>query len=692
MKNMFYYKDLNDDIIDIFINAKYWCFDTETCCHSEKIYDDYFNKQIISNEKGIHVRVYAWAISNTTDDTVIYGHSLSEFISCLNCFVNYIFKDINKEGYTKTSVFKKIKKLLDIEIGVHNLKYDSEFLKYELFNNGFKYYNSIISDNKVVGKSENSNCFNIVENGNTVYSMEIISESINVKLKKKKEDIIENLAVTFKLFDTLKIVNNSLDNIAKKVINIEEKYYKLSEQYDYELVRPVNHILTDLEKRYLYNDVYILKEFLRQFYMPLGINAKTASGIAFKSFVKDKWGNNGLNIFNKKFPNMYCYPYIKNIKKSYKGGWTFSYTDYKGKHLKNINGCSIDINSSYPSVIAKKPLPYGVPKLYKGYKEGGKNKLNLLTIEFNGFYNKNKNDNFGFFQASYLNMKEYASLGTDYLSTNIINGELKGYSLEECETDRRFKYYIWEFELEDIMEHTTFIDLIVTETLQFKAETGLFKDTVDRFIDFKNTSKKDKNECMMLFAKLVLNSFYGKLGSNVARIERKLTIDENGITKFENTGIEYESLTKYYPPYASCVTAWARCNLRSTCYKLCMNNGVFEPNVLYCDTDSIYSLLTSEEIIKRCGNIIDKYELGLWDLEKEYNEFKCIGSKKYMYTEKDGKINCKCAGLPKQARNLITYETFHLGQSFEGKLALKRVCGGYLLIPTKFKLNNNIRF
>ena len=58
------------------------------------------------------------------------------------------------------------------------------------------------------------------------------------------------------------------------------------------------------------------------------------------------------------------------------------------------------------------------------------------------------------------------------------------------------------------MEHTTFIDLIVTETLQFKAETGLFKDTVDRFIDLKNTSKKDKNECMMLFAKLVLNSFY----------------------------------------------------------------------------------------------------------------------------------------------------------------------------------------
>ena len=692
MDNMFYYKNVTFEILDSFINAEYWCFDTETCCHNETIYNDYFIKNITSNEKGIHARVYAWAISNTNDDKVIYGHNLDEFINCLNMFKDYIFKDINREGATKVSVYNKVKKMSKIEIGVHNLKYDAEFLKYGLFKNDYKYYNSVVDNNNIVGRTAIDKCFNIVENGNTVYSMSIIPDSVKVYVKKKNgDDIYEDLTVSFNFFDTMKIVNNSLDNIAKKVIKIDEKYFKLSESYDYNAIRSEYHLLTDLEKRYLYNDVYILKEFLRQFYIPLGVNAKTASGIAFKSFLKDKWGSKGAKEFNKKFPNMYQYDFIKNIKKSYKGGWTFSYTDYKGKHLKNIDGCSIDINSSYPSVIAKKPLPYGVPKLYKGYKHPNNNQLNLLTIEFNGFYNKDKNDKFGFFQASYLNMRDYANLGTDYLSTNIINGELKGYSIDECETDRRFKYYIWEFELEDIMEHTEFIDLIVTETLQFKAQTGLFRDTVNRFIELKNTSKKEKNECMMLFAKLVLNSFYGKLGSNIARLERTL-IEENELIKYESTNIEYESATKYYPPFASCVTAWARCNLRSTCYKLCMNNGKFEPNVLYCDTDSIYSLLTSDEIIDRCGKIIDKYELGLWDLEKEYNEFKCIGSKKYMYTEKNGTINCKCAGLPKEARKLITYENFHLGQSYEGKLALKRVKGGYLLIPTKLKLNDNIRF
>ena len=521
--------------------------------------------------------------------------------------------------------------------------------------------------------------------------MNIYTESKEVIYKSKKELHKEELIINFSFFDTLKIMNKSLDEIAKKVVKIDDKFYKMSDQYDYEYVRPENHILTELELNYLYNDVYILKEFLRQFYIPLGITAKTASGIAFNCFIKDKWGNKGLYEFNKMFPNMYEYPFIKNIKKSYKGGWTFCYPDYRGKHLIYINGCSIDINSSYPSVIANKPLPYGIPKLYKGYIPSDNNHINLLTIEFNGFKNKFENDNFGFFQASYLNMKEYANLGTDYLSTNIIDGELKGYSIDSPQTERRFKYYIWEFELDSIMEHTEFIDLIVTETLQFKSETGFFKDTVDKFIDMKNQGKKDNNECLTQFAKLVLNSFYGKLGSNIERMERTLICDDE-LLKFETTDIEYESNIKYYPPFASAVTAWARNNLRDTCYKLCVKDGKFEPNVLYCDTDSIYSLLTSDEIINRCGNIIDKYKLGAWDLEKEYKEFKCIGSKKYMYTEKTGKINCKCAGLPKDARDIITYEQFHLGNSFEGKLALKKVVGGYLLIPTKFMLNNNIRF
>ena len=82
MENMLYYKNIDDIILQTFTDSKYLCFDTETCCHTDKIYDDYFNKKIISPEKGIQTRVYAWALSNTTDDVVIYGNNLEEFIDC----------------------------------------------------------------------------------------------------------------------------------------------------------------------------------------------------------------------------------------------------------------------------------------------------------------------------------------------------------------------------------------------------------------------------------------------------------------------------------------------------------------------------------------------------------------------------------------------------------------------------------
>ena len=57
-----------------------------------------------------------------------------------------------------------------------------------------------------------------------------------------------------------------------------------------------------------------------------------------------------------------------------------------------------------------------------------------------------------------------------------------------------------------------------------------------------------------------------------------------------------------------------------------------------------------------------------------------------MLTTNDDKLVCKCAGLPKEAREIVTYNTFYLGASFEGKLANKKVRGGVLLVPIDFKL------
>lgn len=670
--------------IQHFTYCDYYTFDTETCCTSEQIYNDYYIKKIKCEEKGDHAKVYAWGLSNTNNDYVIYGENLEQFLYALEL----IFKNrLDEEGKISNRRFKELKKLKKIEIAVHNLKFDIEFLKYTLIRNGYRYASSIVEDNKVKGRTVEDKCYNIIENEGIVYGSNIFLNKHSyycVSKKEGKKDL--SIIPQIEFFDTYKIMAQPLESIGKKVIKIDDMFNKKSDTYDYEKVREEGHQLTQLEKEYLYCDVYILKEFIKQFYMTIGTTSKTASGISFDQFLKITWEKNSRFMFEKVFPSIYDDSVVAhNVKKSYKGGWTFTDRHYLGKHLKDINGTSIDINSSYPSQMYFKPMPYGIPKLYKGFRACSSNKLSLLTIEFNGFYNKDANDYFGFLQANETNLREYGYSATDYVHTNIIDGEPQGYSIDA--TQRRFRKYIWNFELENILEHTILVDMIVLETLVFKAKIGIFNKAIEHFMNMKIEGKKTNNPVLTQFAKLCLNSFYGKMASSIIRHER-IVVMKSDVVGFEDTDIEYETTLKYYPPFASAVTAWGRCTLRDALYTLCINeDGSFSPNVLYCDTDSIYSTLPVKEVTRRMGDKLHPTDLGKWDIEKEYNEFKAIGSKKYMLTQlgKD-KPMVKCAGLPKDARDLVTYDTFYLGASFEGKLASKKVPGGILIIPIDFKL------
>ena len=103
------------------------------------------------------------------------------------------------------------------------------------------------------------------------------------------------------------------------------------------------------------------------------------------------------------------------------------------------------------------------------------------------------------------------------------------------------------------------------------------------------------------------------------------------MVKNVNTDVVYESEQKFYPAFSSCVTAWARVNLRTQLYKLSIDKeGNYHNNVIYFDTDSLYTTLPVEIVKERIGDVLDPYILGMWDIEKEYCEFKAIGSKKYI--------------------------------------------------------------
>lgn len=758
-KNMLFYKDLmlkDTEFIKTNFNIdKTFCFDTESCykrdnkgiepkipktiTHKDgttseiKVWNDAFCKE---------VKVYAWAISTECSDYVVYGNHLDEFFTTLDFIAS---KQITKKPKGKNPT-------ANIKMFAHNLAWDLEFLKYHLIDKGYLYYVPHYVYNKESTKQP-LKTFKITENNNIVYSATIITDN-TVEIKTKRSTT--KIPLHLEILDSYKIMSKSLEDIAKDVIEIKDMYKKMGALYDYESFRSDDHVLTDLELAYLYNDVYILKEFIIQFYNKLNTKQTTASAISFEKFLevtfKQPTLKENYELFLVFYPDLSKQRYISNfIESSYRGGWTQANKTYVNHKQHVLKGISIDINSSYPAVIRYKPLPYGNPSYFdrevtdKELKELGY-QLRLLNISFDGFKNKNEDDLIGHIQCGSENAKEFKCSGRDYVHTNIFDGEVVGdkiINVTKCKgchnptAKRRYTMQLWDFELESMLRYMDFyleekIEEVrnsgsiffptgtftkgyeVEETLCFKANIGFFGDAVDEFTKMKVENKKKGNKAMTEFAKLVLNSFYGKLGSNYRRVVRGLELDtETGLLSFSEVKEEYESEKKYYHAFASCVTAWARCNLRDTLYTVGYNN------VMYWDTDSLYTTLDANTLIEKLGKFDEKTNpngllhptyLGKWDMEKEYIEFKSIGAKKYIYkgrTYKDPskvevidgkeyvdgeehkfKVSCKCAGLPKDVRDKVDFKDFHLGATFLGKKSKCKLVGGYALVEGEFKITD----
>lgn len=148
-KNMIFYKDADMGILSLFANlssGEYLCFDTESC----KDFDNHDKE-----------RVWCWSLSNTINDTVIYGYYLDEFMELITSL--YKFKEFS---FTKMSKTKNI----NIKIWVHNLGWDLEFMKYWLHNHNYTYYSKLLFDDDTVeDEFIDGNSWSVVENNGQTY-------------------------------------------------------------------------------------------------------------------------------------------------------------------------------------------------------------------------------------------------------------------------------------------------------------------------------------------------------------------------------------------------------------------------------------------------------------------------------------------------------------------------------------------
>ena len=660
-------------------------------------------------------RVYAWSIGNTGNDYQIYGEDINDIYIVFDKIARANNMEYNDCNGGKFKVF------------IHNLTWDFQFMFYSMLEMGFNQFSGSVRYGKKTNMKQPCGTFSVIENNGNVYSSTIkLHDSIELtssRKNRKGEYNKKTIDITINLIDSYKIMKKELKEIATDVLDIDEMFNKLGDDYDYTTYREVGHELTLFEKCYLYNDVYILKEFEKQFYMKLDTDKITASAISFEKFLsiafkKDTYNEN-YKEFEKVFPDLSSYVKISEIiKNSYRGGWTQGNLRYIGIKQLLRNAVSIDINSSYPAVIRYKMLPYGTPRLYKRHvnkDEMQKNgyDMRLLTIAFDGFKNNDEDNQIGEIQVGADNVEAFQMRGTQYAHTNIIGGTQKGdvitnYKLvgrKNASDKRRYTMTIWDFELESMLKNMSFYTeekkyvkhlqlwvsngklkrgFEVLETLCFKGKVGVFGEAVDIYTEMKKQGKREGNACMTEQAKMMMNAFFGKMGASYDRKDREVIMDDEGLIKYGNVVHSYTASKKYYPAYASAVTAWGRCNLRDTLYKVGYNN------VLYFDTDSLYTTLDEEELRFRVGDVLDDFELGKWKIEKYYDEFKCIGAKKYMLLDTDGKTMCKCAGLPKTVRENIRFDEFYLGNEFDGKNQKKAVKGGYILTTVRFRLSDNI--
>lgn len=495
----------------------------------------------------------------------------------------------------------------------HNLKFDGEFIIYWLFKHGFTYSKE--------PKEKTFSC--VVSAMGQFYIIEVVFRKGNKKLNK----------VTF--YDSLKKLPFSVDKIAK---DFHLPINKL--KIDYEADRPKGHILTEEEKEYVLHDVKIIAMALK---------------IQFEqNLIKITNGSDALNDFKNTISKKQFeinFPILdletdKDIRQAYRGGFTYVNPRYQNKDIKD--GIVFDVNSLYPSVMYDRPLPYGRPLFFTGkYVHDDVYPLYVQNIicEF-----KVKNNHIPTIQLK----NNLSFMPNEYIT----------------ETKEPVNMILTSVDLELFLEHYDVYNIEYVNGWKFKQCTGIFKPYIDKW----GKIKKENEGAIRQLAKLMLNSLYGKFGTNPDVTGKIPFLDSDDIVKWKLDEKTYRD--PIYIPMGVFITAWARHKTITTA-QLCYDRFI------YADTDSLH--LVGTEIPKAIAHIIDDKELGYWAHESTFTRARFIRQKTYI-EEIDGKFNVKCAGMPDTIKEKVNWDNFEKGFHSYGKLLPKRVQGGIILKDTEFTL------
>lgn len=579
-------------------------------------------------------RVWAYSLCNVDDhEEFYYGNNIDEFFEfCEDYLHNY-------------------------KIWFHNLKFDGVFIINYLLTHGYTW----IGDKK---EKDDKTFTTLITDMGQFYNM-----TVYFKVDKHHTNKVE-------FFDSLKIFPNfSVERIAQ-AFNLPIKKLKI----DYKKYRPVGYKLDESEIDYIRNDVEIMARALKEMFARK-LTRMTIASNAMKNFRDHFVG------FRKKYPELA--PEVdKDIRKSYRGGFTYVNDIWKEKNIGK--GIVLDVNSLYPScMISPYPLPYGQPVLYEGkYEKDKVYPLYVQSITCSFDIKPNKIPSIQIKNSLSFIPNEYIKSSKDELVT----------------------LYLTKPDFELFMEQYDVHNITYNGGWKFKSATGNFDEYINFWTEQKIKAGKEGNAPLRAISKLLLNSLYGKLGVS-GKARQKAPVLTDGVVKF--TLLPEEDRSTLYVACASYITSYGRNRTIRTAQAVSdyTREKYGEDRFYYADTDSIHAGITNEDLQALKDIIqIDDFNLGCWAKEAEFTRAIYIRQKCYI-EEIDGKTHVTVAGLPKYLAPLITFDNFRKGFTTEGmdleemirdakangasdeelekiqhKLMYKYVKGGVILADTDFTI------
>lgn len=601
----------------------------------------------------------------------------------------------------------------DLTCYYHNLKFDGAFwLSYLLTELGYKQAYRKIK----VGEKDKVEWVNKKEMENKSFKCSISDRGqwYTILIKAKGHYI--------EIRDSLKLLPFSVKRIGE---SFGTKHKKL--EMEYGGYRYAGCEITENERKYIANDVLVVKEALEIMYNEG--HKKLTIGSCCLSEYKNicKHSTKNMLDYNEMYPNVYDFRLLESehsypnagewIRKSYRGGWCYLAKGKENRIYKN--GLTADVNSLYPSMMHSESgniYPIGKPCFWTGNyippdaEKGGRYYFVRIRCRF-------------YLKEGYLPFIQIKGnplyKGTEALETSdIYDQETDAYYPEYIDSGGRVRKALVELTLtmtdyKLILEHYELVDFEILDGCWFYGQTGIFDEYIDKYKEIKLRSKGAKRE----LAKLFLNNLYGKMAMSTDSSFKVPYLKEDESIGF----LSYEEHDKQpgYIPVGSAITSYARNFTIRAAQK--NYHGKDKRGFIYADTDSIHCDLSQDEVK---GITVHDKDFCCWKLESYWDKAIFTRQKTYIehVTHADGVpvtpfYNITCAGMPQKCKDLFELSLrgnadnggewskaekeflfkdgepikreltdFKVGLCLPDKLRPIRIKGGVLLVETTYQM------